>query len=709
MKHRVGGPKKARAQVSSAPKGLKLPEKDLFSKIPDWVCGLVLVLAVVFAYQPVWHAGYIWDDDSYVTGNATLHSLNGLGKIWFEPGATAQFYPLTFTTFWLEYHLWGLNATGYHLVNILLHALAAILLWKVLIRLNLPGAWLAAGIFALHPVQVESAAWITERKNVLSTVCYFAAALAYLRFFEAQDLGKTNRRWNDYFLALVLFIAGLLSKTVICSLPAALLLVRWWKKGQLKWKDIYPLLPFFVVGAGLSFLTAWMEKHHVGAEGADWSLTLGQRVLIAGRALWFYADKLIWPVDLIFNYPRWEIETGVWWQWLFPVAAIFAVIVLWLMRHRMGRGPLAAILFFAGTLVPALGFINVYPMRYSFVADHFQYLAATGLMALFAAGMVIALQKLPFFKTVIGLALLLTLAALTWRQCRMYHDEETLWRVTLQKNPQSWMAEDNLSLILLGKGEYDEAIAREQKALALNPNNETAYDNLGFALFQEGRVAEAAADYKKALAINPRNADAYNGLGHALMESLQIDDAIELYRKALEINPDYVEALNNLGNALMEKKQPEDAVVILQKAVAVNPDVAMIHYNLGRALIGARQIKPAISEFQRATELQPDFIVAFSRWSWILSAAPDASLRDGPKALELAQRANQLSRGENPSVLSVLAAAFAECKQFDEAIAVAQKALQLANAQNNQPLASLLQTQIKLYQSGSPLRDEALR
>src|SRR5215831_21076118 len=235
--------------------------------LPVWQGGLI-VLLVLLVYLPVLHSGFIWDDDSYVTENPTLRSLDGLRRIWFEVGAVPQYYPMVHSTFWLEYHLWGLNPVGFHLVNVLLHAAAAILLWQVLKRLKIPAAWLVATIFALHPIEVESVSWVTERKNVLSAVFYFAAALAYFRFAPpTESVVRNSRRWYWYAGALILFLAALLSKTVTCSLPAALLLVCWWKKGRVQWSDLLPLLPFLAVGAGLGLLTAGMEKYRVGAHG----------------------------------------------------------------------------------------------------------------------------------------------------------------------------------------------------------------------------------------------------------------------------------------------------------------------------------------------------------------------------------------------------------------------------------------------------------
>ena len=347
--------------------------------------GLLIVLTVA-AYVPALRGGFVWDDDKYVTANRTLRTADGLAEIWFEIGVTIQYYPLVFTTFWIEHRLWGLEPFGYHLVNVLLHATSAGLLWTLLRRLKVPGAWLAAAVFAIHPVHVESVAWITERKNTLSGVFYLLALLSYLRF-EPPDPQAHNRRrdWRFYPPALVLFTCALLSKTVTCSLPLVILLLLWWKRARWRWLNVLPVVPMLAIGALMGLLTAWMEKNIVLARGADWDLSIVQRCLIAGRALWFYLGKLVWPAEVMFTYPRWQVRADVWWQFLFPAATIAVVVALWLLRRRVGKPPLVAALFFGGTLAPALGLIDVYPMRYSFVADHFQYLASIGPIVLFVA------------------------------------------------------------------------------------------------------------------------------------------------------------------------------------------------------------------------------------------------------------------------------------------------------------------------------------
>jgi hypothetical protein len=434
----------------------------------------VIILMTLVAYIPAMQGGYIWDDDVHVTDNSTLRTPDGLRRIWFELGAVPQYYPLVHTTFWVEYHLYQLEPFGYHLVNVLLHAFNAVFLWLVLRYLGIPGAWLAAAFFALHPVHVESVAWVTERKNVLSSFFYLAAVLAYLRFvdFERESessfdsdkehhlwLNNTRHPWLFYALALFLYLCALLSKTVACSMPAAILLILWWKKTRVKWRDILALIPFFTVGVGLGLVTVWMEKYHVGAQGKEWALSFVDRCLIAGRALWFYASKLVWPHKLIFNYPRWQIDSGVWWQYLFPLAVLGVIFILWLLRSRITKAPLVAVLFFAGTLVPALGFFDVYPMQFSFVADHFQYLASIGLIVLFAAGIMTVLRRLDPLPSKIGcaacLAVLFVFAFCVWQQGKIYGDSEALYRDTISKNPDAFMPHNNLGNVLFAQGKLD--------------------------------------------------------------------------------------------------------------------------------------------------------------------------------------------------------------------------------------------------------------
>jgi Tfp pilus assembly protein PilF len=557
------------------------------SKHWPWLFGLLLIAAMLLAYQPLWHAGFIWDDDFYVTGNPMLRDAAGLRQIWFKVDSEPQYYPLVFTTLWLEFHLWGLQPLGYHLDNVLLHTLAALLLGCVLRRLRVPGAWLAAAIFALHPVQVESVAWVTERKNVLSALFYFGAVLAYLRYVERATSDKfqvirtgsilsraTYRVSLPYGLALGLFLGALFSKTVTCSLPMALLLVCWWKNNRVRFGDVLPLLPFFALGATLGLQTVWVEKYHVGAHGAEWSLTLADRCLIAGRALWFYAAKLAWPAQLTFIYPRWGINPGIGWQWIFPAAAAGVVGVLWLLRNRFGRGPLAGVLFFAGTLGPALGFMDIYPMRYSFVADHFQYLASAGIIALVAAlvARVGEWQKRPAVAYGFAVIVLPMLAVLTWRQAGTYRDMETLWRTTIDRNPNCWMAYENLGGTLLAQGKLDEASQNFERALQLKPDDEDALNDLGVVLYKQLKLDEAIRYYERALQLKPDYADAHCNFGLALVCQGKLDEAIQHFERALQLKPYDPETHGNLGIALAKQGKLTEAIQNFQQALTLATD-----------------------------------------------------------------------------------------------------------------------------------------
>jgi tetratricopeptide (TPR) repeat protein len=631
----------------------------------------LLVAVTLIAYQPVWHAGFVWDDDTSITHNSTLHDVDGLRRMWLQPDSLPQYYPLSYTAFWIQYRFWGLSPLGYHVVNVLLHALMAVLFGHLLLRLGVRGAWLAAFVFALHPVAVESVAWITELKNVLSGVLYFAAALAYLRFSDLRDADAENaRQWRWYGAALILFIAAVLSKTVVCSLPAALLLVRWWRTGRLKWSDVVPLLPFFVFGAALGLLTAWFERHVVGALGEEFSLTFAERCLVAGRALWFYIAALVWPVNLMFINPRWKVSAAEWWQWLFPIAAVGVVLALWMTRRRTGRAPLAACLFYVGTLGPALGFFNLYFSRYSFVADHFQYLASTGLIALGAAAASARFNSVknpgPVLGPLLCVGLLLPLGLLTRRQAEMYTDMESLWRGTLAANSHSWMAQTSLGYHLLGQGRTDEALPYLQQGVDLRPSGLTL-DNLGSALLQKGRLNEAIAQFQQ----------------------------------AVDREPDYLSAHNNLGIALLRAERLDEAVAQFQEVLRIRPDFAAGHNNLGSVLFQKGQLDAAAAHFGTALERSPDYADAadnVARVAWLLATCPEASIRNGARAVELAQRADHTYRGKNAAIARTLAAAFAEASRFSEAVSTARRALGLVSGTDKEEL----QKQLALYEAQKP-------
>ncbi|MEO6992521.1 MAG: tetratricopeptide repeat protein, partial [Lacunisphaera sp.] len=484
-------------------------------------------------------------------------------------------------------------------LNVALHGTAACLFGTLLQRLRIPGAWFAALLFALHPVCVESVAWISEQKNTLSTVFYLTSALLYFRYRESG-------RRSHYSWATGLFVLALLTKTVTASLPAALLVIFWWQQGQLNWRrDVWPLLPWFALAVISGLVTAGFERELIGAQGADFNLDFLQRCLLAGRVFWFYLGKLIWPADLIFIYPHWTVTASEWWQWIFPVAAM-ALLAGLIVLARKKRGPLAVMLLFVGTLFPVLGFVNVFPFLFSYVADHFQYLASLAIFASAGISLQVGFSKLPRgLGTGVTVALAAGLGLLTWAQSGMYRDITTLYQTTLERNPDCWMAHNNLALILADTGHIDQAITHLKNAIRLKPDYALAENNLGNDLIQLDRPAEAVPHLQRALALQPNYAVAERNLGIALAAVGKTSEAIPHFENALRLKPNFAEAELSLGTALMLTNRFPEAVPHFEKAVALAPDSIEISDTYGRALMQAGQFEQSLEHFRHVLELDP--------------------------------------------------------------------------------------------------------
>jgi len=622
---------------------------------------------------------------------------------------------------------------GYHLVNILLHTMVALLLLRLLRRLQVRGAPLAAAIFALHPVQVESVAWISEIKNTLSGVFCLGTIIFYFKFDE-------TRRKTDYAIALSLFVLSLLSKTVVATLPAALLMLLWWHRGRIAWKrDVLPLMPHVLLGACLGLLTVLLERTIVGAKGAEFQFTLVDRFLIAGRAIWFYLAKLAWPQQLAFSYPRWDISQGIWWQYLFPLTALALLVVLWSLR-RLSRAPLIAYLLFCATLFPALGFFNIYPFRYSFVADHFQYLACAAPISLAVAGLALGVTRMkasvariagPWTATL----LVALLASLSWQQAGMYSDMETLWRTTISRNPQSSLAYGNLGIFQVLAGEPDNAIPNLERSIGLEDNAE-AQQSLGLALEQKGLVEQAVSHFEGALKVRPDFAAAHNSLGEVLVEKGELDVAISHFQRALEFRPDYVDARFNLGIAQYQKGNLDTAIAAFQKVLVAKPGdaeahrelglvllqqnkraEAILHYrqaiainreyvdaynDLGSALVADQKTSEGIQQFERALQLQPDRSDVLNNLAWTLATASPTSLRNGSEAVKLAEHAAVLTNGKDAVVLNTLTAAYAQAGRFEEALGTARNLLRFAESTDS-ALASKIKKEMEFYKAHKAL------
>ena len=671
------------------------------------IFAVALAAVTIFAYRPAWHGGFLWDDDAYIINNELLTAPDGWQRIWFSLDSPSQYFPFTYTTFRIEHTLWGLNTTGYHWVNLLLHVGNALLVWAVLARLKVPGSWLAAAIFALHPVQVESVAWITERKNVLMGFFFLLTVLAWIAFIEE----RTRRPWVFYCLALIFYVLALSAKATACTLPAALFLILWLREKPITMRRLIQIVPFVVLGIGMGLLAVWWERYHQGTNrGLFTFLSPMERILVASRAVWFYLSKIFWPSNLTFIYPRWNISPANLIDYIWLVAGIAACVAIYFSRRYFGRSVEVAAAFFVATLSPVLGFVMLFTFRYTFVADHYQYLACIGPIALASAGIVSLSDKFAQYRAIIvGVSLLVvaSLGILTWREAATYSDIEILWRTTLARNPECWMAHTNLGLVLLRENKIDDAIAQYRSALQMQPDSWDDEYNLGTALLGKGQVDEAILHCEKAVRMRPTDPDAQVSLGNALFQKGRIDEAIAHYQKAITVHPGHFLARYSLGRALLEKGELDGAIQVCRSALLLSPSDADCHTTLAIALEEKGNPAEAILHYKKALEFAPESISTLTNLAWLLATSQDASLRNGPKAVEFAKKAERLVGGTNTIVLRTLAAAYAENGEFANAVRTARSAMQLARMHGEDSLTTDLDQQIALYQLGMPYRETA--
>lgn len=575
-----------------------------------------IVLIVLVVYLPAMRAGFIWDDDLFLTENPLIKADDGLYRFWFttEP---PDYFPLVSSVLWVEWRLWGMDATGYHLLNIVLHAISSVLIWLVLQRLKIPGAWLAALIFAVHPVNVESVAWITERKNTQPMVFYLLSLLSYFQF--ERDGG---RRW--YFAALFSFLLALLSKTSIVMLPFVLLVCAWWQRGRIEQKDVVRAIPFFVLAGVLGLVTVWYQYNV--AIGDDVFRTTGflPRLAGAGWAVWFYVYKVIIPHKLTFMYPLWQIDGASIVSYL-PVLLLVACLgVCWRYRKGWGRAPFFGLGYFVVTLFPVLGFFDINFMRYTLVTDHWQYTSIIGIIALVVAMGIRAQENwhahFRKFGAVGSTAIVGLFCVLTWSQCHIYKDVEALWRDTVSKNPKAWMAHNNLGTALLAKERFEEAAFHSSEALRMNPGHAKIHCALGAALAGMGRFEEAVRHFSEGLELNPNMAAAHSDLGRALSALGRDDEAIEHFHQALQLDSGSAEAHMGFGIAMARKGKLDKAMEHFSQAVRLDPGFAGAHYSLGLALLGKGRMAEAIPCFSQAVDIAPHFAEAHYNLGAVLAS-----------------------------------------------------------------------------------------
>ena len=622
----------------------------------DALLALAIAAMSVVAYLPaiLW-GGFVWDD-VLIFRSEVITTWPGIWDAWFSPGSInneAHYWPIVYTTFWIEHKLYGADPTGYHAFNVLLHVANSLLLWRVCKRLGVPGAWLIAAVFAVHPLHVESVAWVIERKDVLSGVFYLAAALAWLRFSESPA-----NRWPWYALSLALFVAGMLSKSMVVTLPAALLIVQWWKNGRVTSEDLKRLAPFFVIGLAIaaadSALAASLERIHI-----EYSLV--ERPFIAARALWWYAAKLAWPLDLEVIYPLWDISVADPIAWLYLVGAVALAAALWLLRERIGRGPLAGALFFAVTLSPILGFVDYGYMQFSLVADRYQYLAAAGLIAVAVGAAAYGVSRLPDERglyqkgaLVAAVALLAVFTALSWRHADIYRDQVTFFSYVVSQNPQGRDANLNLASGLMEQRRPEEALKHYQIAVEQRPDHHKPHYGEALALGELGRLEEAEAAYMRALEIRPdhegsavllselyldqtryeealkiaddfiaadsNSAQAYTNKGLALHHMDRNDEAEQAFLRALRIDNRHVGAISGLGGALFNLGRHEDMLLVLETWAEIEPDNPRVHSNMGIALAQLGRFDEALNSFDHALSIDPDYEEARANRANLLQA-----------------------------------------------------------------------------------------
>jgi len=636
--------------------------------------GAFIILLTVVTYIPAMRGGFIWDDGALITENRLVQARDGLYRFWCTTEAS-DYYPLTSTLSWLEWRLWGKLAAGYHVVNVLLHAINALLVWMVLRRLKIPGAWLAALLFALHPVNVATVAWVSEQKTTLSMLFYLMAILFYLRFLEEDHQPQAVvRAW--YALSLVSFLLALLSKTAVVMLPVVLLGCVWWIRGRLRGKELLGIVPFFALSLIAGLVTIWFQRYRALAGHAIRTEGFLPRLLAAGRVPWFYLCKALLPVNLMVVYPKWNVDASRPSSYLPGLILVACFAVFWWKRTAWGRPLLFGLGYFVVTLFPVMGFFDQGFYLYSLVADHWQYYAIVAPIALVVAGGERVCRRLAeqgsryYLGTAAAVAVLVALGAASWNRAQLYEDAERLWRDSLARNPSAWIVRINLGHVFLDEGKPPEAAEQFEQALRIEPNLYTAQTDLGVAFWRMGKPQEA----------------------------------IRHYEQSVQLNPDYADAHYNWGAALRRTGKPQQAIEQFQQALRTMPDDAETHNELALALSEAGKPNEAVGHWERAIQLRPEYAEAKNKLAWSLATIAPTDGGDPLRAVSLAEEACQLTENRVPTYLDTLAVAYAATGRFNDAIATAGKAVEVARAAGQQQEVSQLETRLQLYRSGRPYR-----
>ena len=748
---------------------------------------LGLVVLVVWVFLPSLRNGFVnYDDNLYVTDNLQVQAgLSWQGLVWAFArihGAGTYWHPLTWVSHMLDCQLYGLQPWGHHLTNLLLHAVNTLLVFFVFWRMT-GAVWrcaFLAALFALHPLQVDTVAWIAERKNLLSTLFWLLTTWAYVRYGERPG-------WGRYALILLFFASGLLCKPALVTLPFVLLLLDYWPLRRFRLSTLNPepsttqqpatvgrlvleKTPLLLLATASSLITL-LAHQGLGMLDPASGFPMGLRIENAIVSYVRYLGKTVWPFNLAVFYPypdAWPMSEVVLCSLLLVVVSGMAI------RAARSRPYLFVGWFwFLGVLVPFIGLVQVGAQA---MADRFMYVPVLGLLMPCLWGAAELTARWRHRRTVlaiVGTAAVAACGFATHFQVEHWRNGVTLFSHTIAATGNNALAECNLgnalgaqghaqeaiphleealrispayaeahlnlgvALVTEGKideaivhfetaleirpafadahndlggaflqrGQLDEAAAQFRKALELNPGDALVLYNLGSALLKSGRVDQALAPFQQALDIRPDFAEAHSKLGIVLLQTGQVDEAIMHFQRALAIRPGLAEAHYNLGKALFKKGREDEAMVHFQRAVQLNPNLANVHSDLGSLLLQKGRVNEALTHYEAALELQPGNAYFLNNLAWVLATCPNPEVRNGARAVELAQKAERLSGGNSSAIVGTLAAAYAEAGRFGEAVKAAQRALDLATAQTNTAQADMIRANIALYAAGLPLRD----
>jgi protein O-mannosyl-transferase len=641
----------------------------------DWkwiLQAAVIALAAFWVFWPARNGQWIGDDSLYITSNPLLNDPARLWKAWFHPGSFVEYYPIEQSFQWAQWQLWHNETLGYHLTNIVLHVISALLIWRLLSRFGLRLAWLGGLIFAVHPMMVDSVALINELKTALSLPPFLLAMEFYIDYEE-------KGRWRDYGLALGLFVIAMLCKITMAAFPVVILLYAWWKRKRIGWRDLVASAPFFAVALILSLLTIWSGEWYGQLLGASTDLTSQSgwwfRLVLAGQIICFYLSRCLLPFAPMPIYHRWTVDPSAPGQFLPWFIICGMIFYLWTKRETWGRHALLGLGFFLIMLGPFLGLHWISYMNETWVLEHLLYIPIIGPIGLVVAGLEQVDKQLPHAYRPCGIGVVAVAVALLAFQSHayaaMYINEETICAYTITQNPESVMAHYNLAGELLKKGKFDEAMNQLRTAVALDPRNPEAENDLGDALLQKGRVDEAIDHLRKSLKLNPDNLAAQSNLGEAFFQKGLVDDAIAQYRKALKIDAGNIEVLSNLGEAFLQKGRFDEAIAWYEKAQEINPGNPQVHFNLGNAFFQKGQIADAIAQHQRAVEINPDYTEAHYNLGVELlnSGKIDGAIEHLQKVVE--------NSPAFPDAHNNLGIAFAQKGQLGDAIAQFEETLRL--------------------------------